>query len=222
MNKNIKRAAVAIAVGVTAMGTQVMVSPSAEAMRLPGGFAQKTFVDGSHVKVHLYDESATIQRPVTNVPTSREVWVSGKIKVSTSGPAKGASVKGGYVVGCQVFFGAGAEGGVGAGPYTDETGATQQLQPDGSAGGGFQLAPGEAFYAPIVDTTSGTNTAYDKYRINDFTFSGRTGGVAYSQQTFNVDGCAGYAQARARMTVQVDTDTVKGQVTIWGKPFSLG
>ena len=92
MKKSIMRASAACAVGVAAVATQVVGSSPAEAGPLPGGFAQKTFVDGSNLQVRLYDEFVSVQRPVTNVPTSREVWVSGKVKVATSGPAKGATV----------------------------------------------------------------------------------------------------------------------------------
>nr|WP_308469738.1 hypothetical protein [Gordonia spumicola] len=38
--------------------------------------------------MRLYDESATISRAVTNIPTSREALVSGKIAVTTSATSR--------------------------------------------------------------------------------------------------------------------------------------
>ncbi|MFE3003327.1 MspA family porin, partial [Nocardia sp. NPDC059246] len=32
----------------------------------------------------------------------------------------------------------------------------------------------------------------------------------------------GYAQARAFVSVEIDTDTITSWVTIWGQPFSIG
>ena len=42
------------------------------------------------------------------------------------------------------------------------------------------------------------------------------------QETFKVDGCAGYAQAKAYVKVTVETPAVTGIVTLWGSPFSIG
>ena len=72
----------------------------------------RTLVDGTPVTVQLFDEYVNVQRAVTNVQTSREVWVSGKVKVTVGGKAEGGSVNAGYLVGCQVNFGASAEGDV--------------------------------------------------------------------------------------------------------------
>ncbi len=42
------------------------------------------------------------------------------------------------------------------------------------------------------------------------------------RDTIGLAGCAGYAQARAFTEVEVETDTAKEIVTVWGQPFSLG
>lgn len=212
-----------VAAGVGIAGAAVMALTSvgaggAAAGKLPGGSVTKTLVDGTKVQVRLFDEFVNVQRAVTNVPTSREVWLSGKVKVNINGEAKGASITGGYLVGCQVNFGAGGKGG--AGVTLDP--AAQTATPEANASGGFTLGPGEAKFVKIINTTSGNSTAYEDYNVSDYTFKGKSGGVVYSQEKFGLDGCAGHASAKAMIKVKVSTDSVKAIVTLYGKPFSLG
>jgi hypothetical protein len=223
MKKNITRRVVAAAglTGAVAMGLTSLAAGGATAGPLPGGTVTRTLVDGTPVTVQLFDEFVNVQRAVTNVQTSREVWVSGKVKVTVGGKAEGGSVNAGYLVGCQVNFGASAEGGAGAGynfPTADEPGPTQSAE----AGAGFTLGPGQASYFPIIETTSGSDTAYSDYKVNSYSFKGKSGGVVYSQEKFGMDGCAGYASAKAKIKVTVSTDAVKGVITLYGKPFSIG
>lgn len=224
MKKNITRRVVAAAglTGAVAMGLTSLAAGGATAGPLPGGTVTRTLVDGTPVTVTLYDEFVNVQRAVTNVPTSREVWVSGKVKVTVGGKAEGGSVNAGYLVGCQVNFGASAEGGAGVG--TKQNDKTGQWGPTRSAevGAGFSLGPGQASYFPIIETTSGTDTAYEDYHVNSYSFKGKKGGVVYSQEKFGMDGCAGYASAKAKIKVTVSTDAVKGVITLYGKPFSIG
>ncbi|GAB41207.1 MspA family porin [Gordonia sputi] len=209
-------AAAAAVVGLTSLGVG-----AADAGPLPGGSKTITLADGSRVSIKLFDESANVQRAVTNVATSREVWASGKVAVTVGGEAQGASINVGYIVGCQVNFG--ASGGAGGGVTADADGPTfGDNVPQASAG--FTLAPGAAAYYPIISTQSSdvSNKDDDNYTANDFTFTGNSGGVAYSQERFSVDGCAGYASAKAAVTVKVSTKSVKAVVTLYGAPFSLG
>lgn len=184
----------------------------AEAKSLPGASKSRSF-DGGSVNIRLYDESARITRAVTNIQTSREVWVSGKVRVTTSGDVKGGNINAGYLVGCQVNFGAKGSGDAGV---SNKGWSTFDPTPDASVGGGFTLSPGEATYVPVIKTT------IDDEAVNSFDFGDARGGVAYSQERFGVDGCAGYASAMAKVTVKVATDTFKGNITMYGKPFSLG
>ncbi|WP_168707387.1 MspA family porin [Gordonia paraffinivorans] len=215
MKKNITRRVVAAAglTGAVAMGLTSLAAGGATAGPLPGGTVTRTLVDGTPVTVTLFDEYVNVQRAVSNVPTSREVWLSGKIKVTVGGKAEGGSVNAGYLVGCQVNFGAGAGGEASA--DTSGGGGT-------SANAGFTLGPGQATYFPIIETTSGTDTAYEDYHVNSYSFKGKKGGVVYSQEKFGLDGCAGYASAKAKVKVTVSTDAVKGVITLYGKPFSIG
>lgn len=212
MNKRVIRGATASAAiaGAALMGAALVPAP-ANAVSLPSVSKTKALPEGT-VTIKLFNESASISRAVTNTVLSREVMVSGKVRVSTTGAVKGGNVSAGYIVGCQVNFGAdmGAKGGV-----------TQKFSggdPAPSLGGtgGIKLAPGQAKYAPIV------HSVVDETETNSFTFGAQTGGVAYSGERFGVDGCAGFAQARAKVTVRVSTDTYVGNVTLYGRPFSIG
>ena len=215
--------AAAAVVGVTGL-----TAGAADAQKLPGAVKTKHFGEGS-ITMRLFDESATISRAVTNVPTSREVLVSGKVAVTTKGGVKGGNINAGYLIGCQLNFGAGAGAGAGAefdgwdalnlGPEgfaPDADSLIGAFTPSGDVNGEFSLSPGEARYVPVIKTSIGDSD------VNSFNFGNARGGVAYSQERFGVDGCAGHAQGRAKVTVKVSTDTFKGNVTMYGKPFSLG
>ncbi|MBF6234868.1 MspA family porin [Nocardia farcinica] len=58
----------------------------------------------------------------------------------------------------------------------------------------------------------------------DLAVASRWPGVSAPERrdTIGLAGCAGYAQARAFAEVEVETDTAKEIVTVWGQPFSLG
>ncbi|UPG69542.1 MspA family porin [Gordonia hongkongensis] len=218
MKKNITRRVVAAAglAGAVAMGLTSLGAGGATAGPLPGGTITKTLVDGTPVTVQLFDEYVNVQRPISNVPTTREVWLSGKVRVTVGGKAEGGSIKVGYDVGCQVHFGGGELGtSVGVEQSAD---TTTTVEPEGS----LSLGPGEVSRVWLVNETSGDNTAYKDYELNAYTFEGQKGGVAYSQEQFKVESCAGYAAARAFVQVTVSTDAVKGVVVLNGKHFSLG
>lgn len=214
--------AAAAAVGLTSLG-----AGGAVAGPVAGGKVTKTLADGTPVTIALYDQNINIHRAVTNVQTSREIWASGKVAVTVGGKADGGSIKAGYLVGCQVTFG--ADAGVDTGITTGDTegfpnAETTKNTPGASATSkaGVTLGPGGVKTVWLINTTSGDNTAYDSYNVNDYSFTGNSGGVQYSQEQFGVDGCAGYASAQPIVQVTVSTDSVKGIVTLRGKPFSIG
>ena len=223
MNKISTRRAIAAAgvAGAALMGLSSLGAGGAAAGPLPGANVTKTLVDGTPVNIRLFDERVDVHPAVTNVPTSREVFTSGKIQVTVGGKATGGTIAAGYVVGCQLQFGASGQGATG---NVLSEGLNDSKWPDhdaSSAGGTFTLAPGQAVYAPTVGSLVGLKDS-NSNAINAITFSGSTGGVAYGQEKFGVDGCAGYAQAQAKITVTVETDSVKGVVTAYGRPFSIG
>ncbi|WP_374614472.1 MspA family porin, partial [Gordonia sp. (in: high G+C Gram-positive bacteria)] len=218
MKKNITRRVVAAAglAGAVAMGLTSLGAGGATAGPLPGGTITKTLVDGTPVTVQLFDEFVNVQRPISNVPTTREVWLSGKVRVTVGGKAEGGSIKVGYDVGCQVNFGGpdvsvpGVGGGIN---YADPSNITAGGGLTGdSVGAGVSLGPGEVKRQWLINETSGSDTSYKDYELNAYSFKGQKGGVAYSQQQFKVESCAGYAAARAFVQVTVSTDAVKGVV----------
>ncbi|GAA2365554.1 MULTISPECIES: MspA family porin [Gordonia] len=214
MNKRVVRGLTASAALAGAVAAGATLAAPANAVALPSVSKTKSLPEGS-VTIKLYGESARIGRAVTSTPLSREVFVSGKVSVKTTGGVKGGSVNAGYIVGCQVNFGAdmGATGKI-TGSIPDQT---VTLDPKAFGGtGGIKLSPGKAVYTPVI------HSVVDDYETNAFTFKNAQGGVAYSNERFGVDGCAGYAQARAKVTVRVSTDTYVGNVTLYGKPFSIG
>lgn len=214
---NVRRVT-AILGATLAIGAATATVPGAAiAGPLPGGVVARVLDDGTRVVVRLQGEKVSLQgSSVSAVPTTREGWLSGKVAVSVNGKSvQYASIYPGYDVGCQVNFsggGAGAQVGSGLDPNTAYA----------APGGSVTLGPGRATWLPVINTTSGDSTAYKYYAVNGYTFTGASGGVAYSQEPFRLNGCAGYASARARIIVEVNTASVKSWVTLLGKPFSLG
>ncbi|MGV9710806.1 MspA family porin [Gordonia sp. NPDC003424] len=220
---NARLAAAAGAAGAVVIGLSSLGAGGAAAGPLPNASNTKTLADGTPVTISILNQSYSVQRQVTNVQTSRNVWVSGKVKAVVGGKATGGAIKAGYQFGCQVTFGAsaGTGGGLSVAPPAG-AGGQFTATPDANATAGVTLGPGSSQVVWIINTTSGSNTAYDSYNVNNYTFKGNVGGVAYSQEAVKVDGCAGYAEARAIAQVTVDTDSVKGVVSIAGPKFSLG
>lgn len=216
MNASMKKmiGSAATIAGVTAMlaGTGV-----AHGGPLPGGMVREDLGGGTSMVARLMDEQ--VSRPggnVANVPTSREVFVSGTVRVAISGKAKSGVISGGYVIGCQVDL----SGGLTNSGTSTTNGETVT---SATAGSVLTLGPGQAMYVPIIDQPNYSVDADNPFaKLNGYKFRGNAGSVTYGGQVLRVNGCGGYAQARARMTILVNTDTAKSQTTLWGKPFSLG
>ena len=217
-------AAIAGIAGVTTIALGSFGAGGAAAGALPGGTVTQTLVDGTNVTITLKDEFVDIQPSTVALPTSRNVWLSGKILVDVAGDAEGGNIEAGYIVGCQLNFGAEAGGNLDVDVDINQDSITTigdgtagndvtGLGEDSEAAGGFTLSPGEAKYFAFF-TDDGDNTGFD--------FEGSKGGLAYSQETFAVDGCAGFAEAKAYVKVTVETPSVTGIVTLYGAPFSIG
>ncbi|WP_020109258.1 MspA family porin [Nocardia sp. 348MFTsu5.1] len=210
-------AAAAGLAGVSAVALAAMGTGAAAAGALPGGTTTQTLDDGTKVTVRLFDESSTITPSMAATPASRNVWLDGKIAVNIDGGAKGGKIESGYVVGCQLNFGAtaGASGGATVNPAADPPIA---VIPSGTgvptSTGGFTLGPGQATTVAFFSDDKGKNAGFE--------FKGATGGLAYNQETFAVYGCAGFAEAKAYVKVTVKTKSTTGIVTLWGAPFSIG
>ena len=187
---------------------------------LPGGSITQTLADGTVVTVNLTDESANISPSMGSTPLHRNVWVNGKASVELQGAgAKGATITPGYILACQVDFGASANGKAGTELSLVDPALPTSIP--GSAGGGITLGPGQAKNVTVLDLEKA-----DAYGGESHTggnkFTGKTGSVTWADSTLGVSGCAGYAQARSYVNVSVETDNVSSTVTLWGQPFSLG
>ncbi|WP_440712064.1 MspA family porin [Gordonia sp. FQ] len=219
MNKFNKRLVGAAAVGAAAVvGLSSMSVGSASATPVPGGTATKKLVDGTPVTIKLFDQHAAVQRAVTNVPSSREVWVSGKVRVTVGGAAEGGSIKVGYDVGCQVNFGGVDVDTPRIGGTLDSSGPSiTSPGSDSSLRGKVTLGPGQVKRVWLINDTDDDDDA-----VSSYSFAGGNGGVVYGQEAFRVESCAGYASARPVISVTVNTDSVKGIVTYTGRPFTMG
>ncbi|MFC9554278.1 MspA family porin, partial [Rhodococcus sp. NPDC056960] len=188
---------------------------------LPGGSITQTLADGTVVTVNLTDESANISPSMGSTPLHRNVWVNGKASVHLDGAgATGADIQPGYVLACQVDFGAGAEGETSTTPVMNADG-TVSVPLDGGTSAGITLGPGEAVSVDILDLEAPDAYGGESHSAYN-SFEGTDGSVTWADSTLGVSGCAGYAQARSYVNVSVETDNVSSTVTLWGQPFSIG
>ncbi|WP_433601318.1 MspA family porin [Nocardia sp. CA-135953] len=210
---------VAAAVVAAAAGMGMLSTGAANAdvfVPLPDG--QKL---GPGVTVSRTGEHALISPSLAANGAGRVVWVSGNAIADVSvtpegtiGPNNGASgapgtnnssthgasqLSTGYIVGCQVSIAdnaisAGVSGGINLS--------------GGSLGGsiGLNLGPGDVKFVQID--------------YKDILKPGRYS-VEYQDAEIEIQGCAGYAQARAYTVVEIIGDNYS-KVTLYGAPFSIG
>lgn len=218
-----KKIARAAGVSVTAVAAvSLLATGSAHAdtfVPLPGGEITQTLGDGAVVTVRLTGESATISPSMGSTPVHRNAWVSGTAEVEVTGqPLELGKIRPGYVVGCQVNIGGGGVNS-GAGYSSDWEGS--RPNPSGSLGGNLSLGPGQAQQFFILDQER--TDPFGESVHNTFNpFRSGKGGVSWKNSTIALSGCAGYAQARAFVRVEVQTAKATQDVTLWGQPFSLG
>ncbi|SEC20701.1 MspA family porin [Rhodococcus koreensis] len=225
MNINRKNGVRLAAVGAAAAATMGFFSVGAANadtfIPLPGGSITQTLADGTVVHVNLTDESANVSPSMGSTPLHRNVWVNGKASVHLEGAgATGADIQPGYVLACQVDFGAEAGGEAGSAPVVNADG-TVSVPVDGGTSAGVTLGPGEAVSVDILDLEAADAYGGESHSAYN-SFEGTDGSVTWADSTLGVSGCAGYAQARSYVNVSVETDNVSSTVTLWGQPFSIG
>ena len=176
---------------------------------------------GPGVTLSRTGEHALISPSLSANGAGRVVWVSGNAIADVSvtpegeaGPSNGASnapgtnnssthglsqLSTGYIVGCQVSIAddaisAGLSGGI------DLSGA--------NAGGsiGLKLGPGEVKFVNVDYKDISKPGVYS---------------VEYQDAEMEIQGCAGYAQARAYTVVEIIGDHYS-KTTLYGAPFSIG
>ncbi|MFZ2174383.1 MAG: MspA family porin [Rhodococcus sp. (in: high G+C Gram-positive bacteria)] len=210
--------ATAVAMGFFSAG----VASADTFVPLPGGSITQTLADGTVVTVNLTDESANISPSLGSTPLHRNVWVSGKAAVSLDGAgAEGADITPGYVLACQVDFGAEAGAGVDSEIAASDLAAGVLPVPNVGGSGAVTLGPGQAVSVDVLDLESADPYGGESHSGAN-SFEGSSGSVTWADSMLGVSGCAGYAQARAYVTVDVETENVSSTVTLWGQPFSIG
>jgi hypothetical protein len=236
------KAAAVVGAATTALGFLSAGAANADVFAaLADGTVVQELLDGSTVTVTQTGNSALINPSIGGTPLHRNVWASGNIDVTIDGPAKGGTITTGYIVACQLTF-SGEAGDVinnslnvdivkktvtethDGGLLINNDGISEQgPHEDEEVVEGIEVeaklqVPGPKNETEILIGPGEANSV----EINSFDFKGQSGGATYSDETFAIKGCAGYAQARSYVTVDVSTDTVDGTVTLWGQPFSLG
>ncbi|SEM40957.1 MspA family porin [Rhodococcus maanshanensis] len=188
---------------------------------LPGGTITKTLADGTVVTVTMSGESANISGSMGATPLHRNVWVSGSAKVEISGGsgAEGGDIEPGYIVACQLTLGGGTGHNAGGGTtWANEDGDAKMTA---DSAGNISIGPGQAASFSVLDLEEADDFGGESHS-GEHSFEGASGSVTWADSTMGVEGCAGYAQARSYVNVTVDTENVKGTVTLWGQPFSIG
>ncbi|MGW0246203.1 MspA family porin [Nocardia goodfellowii] len=213
-------AAAALTIPLTLLLTTLTTSATAHAdtfIPLPNG----TEI-GPATTINRTGESALVSPSMAANGAGRVTWVSGTITaevtdtplVTQPGPystpenwpgtnnssTHGVSqVNTGYIVGCQVAIGDRAFNlGANIGVSTSQVGI--------NASGGIQIGPGEVKFVQIG--------------IKDI-FKPGTYTLGYKDYEMEIQGCGGYAQARAYTVVEIIGDHYS-KTTLYGQPFTIG
>jgi hypothetical protein len=165
---------------------------------LPGG-EKVVNAGGVSAKIARNAESALVSPSLAANGAGRTAWVSGDVFAELGGeiPEEGATLTTGYIVGCQV----------------DITGLKGSL----SADLGFDaLGMGGSLSVPI----EAGEVKFAKIKTKEDLKPG-VSAIQYRDQQIEVQGCGGYAQARAYTVVEVPGNHYV-KATLYGQPFSIG
>ncbi|GAB2634307.1 MspA family porin [Nocardia goodfellowii] len=210
----------ALAATVFGIG-QTAVAGADTFIPLPGGTITRELADGTTVTVRIDGESAKISPSMGATPVHRNVWVTGRASVELAGPsASTATIKisPGYLVGCQLDI----SGVTGTNNETATASAnTVPIAPTESFGAGITLGPGQAVARLMLDLERPDDYGQESHKRYNKVPGPRTS-VTWIDETFSVDGCGGYAQARAFVAAEIDSSNYIGNVLLWGQPFSMG
>ncbi|MGI5220574.1 MspA family porin [Nocardia sp. CA-290969] len=183
---------------------------------LPGAELHHTLPNGLQVTARIANESALINPSMGSTPLHRNTWVSASAQVEVHGKHKGTKITPGYVVGCQVDISGGTgQGGAGAAMKGEN------LSANASTGANLTLGPGQATSFLILDIEKPDVYGNEGHQFAT-KFTGPSGSVTWTDTTIGLNGCAGYAQARSFVRVEVSTDNGISEFRVWGAPFSLG
>ncbi|MBY8863699.1 MspA family porin [Nocardia sp. CA2R105] len=213
-------AAVTVGLGLSSSG-----AANADAfMKQPNTVITRTLGDGTVVRMSLLNQSAKINGSMGATPLHRNVWASARVVVDVSGPgASSASIQlnPGYVVGCQVNIGSlGTDESDSESPTVSNTGIAPALPSVGTTET-LTVAPGQAVTKYLLDIEQPDDYGNEIHKAHP-TVNGPHASVSWTDETFAVDGCGGYAQARAFTFADVSTKAGESIISVWGAPFSMG
>ncbi|MGW5455338.1 MspA family porin [Nocardia sp. NPDC003979] len=184
---------------------------------LPGGELTQTLPDGTAVTIRLVGESVNISPSMGATPLHRNVWASGRAEVQVHAEHKGVKISPGYVVGCQVDISGGNATGGANGAVNNSGNGSGGV----TSGGNLTLGPGQASTFWLLQV-EGPDAYGEESYVPAIKFFGQEGSVTWADSTLGLSGCAGYAQARAFVSVEVTTQFGRSELRLWGQPFSLG
>ncbi|WP_245718380.1 MspA family porin [Nocardia miyunensis] len=213
-------AAMTVGLGLSASGA----ANADTFMRQPNTVITRTLGDGTVVHMSLLNQSAKINGSMGATPLHRNVWASARVVVDVSGPgASSASIQlnPGYVVGCQVDIASLSNDDSGSeNPSVSSTGVTPAVPTIGTTET-LTVAPGQAVTKYLLDIEQPDDYGNEIHKAHP-TVQGHHASVSWTDETFAVDGCGGYAQARAFTFADVSTDAGESIISVWGAPFSMG
>ena len=187
-------AAAAVALGLMSTGA----ANADTFVPLPGG--EKVVNAGSvTAKIARNAESALVSPSLAANGAGRVAWVSGDVFAELGGevPEEGATLTTGYIVGCQADI-TGLEGGLSADLGLDSLGLGGSLS--------IPISAGEVKFAKVKSKTD---------------LKPGVSAIQYRDQQIELQGCGGYAQARAYTVLEIPGNHyVKS--TLYGQPFSIG
>lgn len=191
------RATIAMAGLVTVFGSGAAQADTF--VPLPDGDQSLETAIGIPVDLSRTEERAVVSPALAGNGMSRTATLSGTVYATAPGATSGTLVTG-YLLGCQVDL----SGGV-------------------SLGGDIFIQPNLVFpeISPSINLLPG-GVANVKLNTKNLDPEAGAVGFAYSNRGVQVDGCGGYAQARAYSVLTVKNDHGSAEVTLYGQPFSIG
>lgn len=166
---------------------------------LPDGDQALETAIGIPVDLSRTGELAVVSPALAGNGMSRTATLSGTVYATAPGAQSGTLVTG-YLLGCQVDLSGGL-----------------------SLGGDIFIQPNLVFpeISPSINLLPG-GVANVKLNTKNLDPEAGAVGFAYSNRGVQVDGCGGYAQARAYSVLTVKNDHGSAEVTLYGQPFSIG
>ncbi|MFE7416597.1 MspA family porin [Rhodococcus sp. NPDC057529] len=187
------------AVAAVALGLMSTGAANADTfVPLPGG-EKVVNAGGVTAKIARNAESALVSPSLAANGAGRVAWVSGDVFAELGGevPEEGATLTTGYIVGCQADI-TGLEGGLSADLGLDSLGLGGSLS--------IPISAGEVKFAKVKSKTD---------------LKPGVSAIQYRDQQIELQGCGGYAQARAYTVLEIPGNHyVKS--TLYGQPFSIG